>query len=82
MRRWIVAIGVVGQVARGIVFALIGVFLVKAAVEYDPHSAVGVDGALRRLQHAPYGSAVLAVVAAGLIVFALYSFSDARYRRL
>jgi hypothetical protein len=82
VRRWITAIGVVGHVARGVVFALIGVFLVKAAVQFSPHSAVGVDGALRRVQLAPYGTALLTIVAAGLIVFALYSFSDARYRKL
>lgn len=82
VRRWIVGIGVVGHVARAVVFALIGIFLVKTAVEFDPHAAVGVDGALRRVQQAPSGTALLTVVAVGLIVFALYSFSDARYRRL
>jgi Domain of Unknown Function (DUF1206) len=82
VRKWIVAIGVVGYLARMVVFGLVGVFLVDAAVRYDPDAAVGVDGALRRVQQAPYGPGLLTAVAVGLIVFALYSFSDARYRRL
>jgi hypothetical protein len=81
-RKWVVVIGIVGYFARMVVFGLIGVFLVKAAWQFDPKAAVGVDGALRRVQQAPYGPGLLTVVAAGLIVFALYSFTDARYRRL
>jgi hypothetical protein len=64
------------------VFALIGVFLIKAAVDYNPDKAVGVDGALAKLLNHAYGSVLLGVVAAGLIAFALYSASDARYRRI
>jgi hypothetical protein len=82
VRRWLVAIGVLGYLARMVVFGLIGYFLLDAAIDFDPKKAVGVDGALRRVQHAPYGPALLTVVAVGLIVFALYSFSDARFRRL
>ena len=44
--RWAVASGVVGHIARGVVFAMVGVFLAKAAIEYDPSEAVGIDGAL------------------------------------
>jgi hypothetical protein len=58
------------------------VFLIKAAVEYKPHDAVGLDGALARLAHRAYGPLALGVVAAGLIAFALYSLSDARYHRI
>ena len=45
-------IGVVGFVARAVVFGLIGVFLVRAAYQYDPQEAVGLDGALSELAHA------------------------------
>jgi hypothetical protein len=65
-----------------IVFGLIGVFLIKAAVEYNPNTAIGLDGALRKLAAQTSGSVLLGLVAAGLIAFALYSLSDARYRRI
>ena len=50
--------------------------------EYDPNKAVGLDGALAKLAQQAYGSVLLGIVAAGLIAFALYSLSDARYRRI
>ena len=81
-RRWIAVIGCVGHLARGVVFGLVGVFLIKAAVDYRPQVAVGLDGALAKLLEHAYGSYLLGVVAAGLVAFALYSLSDARYRRI
>jgi hypothetical protein len=82
VRKWIEAIGTFGHLARGVVFALVGVFLIKAAIDYNPNSAVGLDGALAKLAHASYGAFLLGVVAAGLIAFALFSLTDARYRRI
>jgi MFS family permease len=74
--------GVVGHVARFVVFALIGVFAMKAAVDYDPKKAVGLDGALQKLAHQSYGSALLGLTAAGLVAYAIYCFVDARYRNV
>ena len=59
-----------------------GIFLIKAAVDYDPREAVGLDGALAKIVNRSYGSLLLGIVAAGLIAFALYSLSDARYRKI
>jgi hypothetical protein len=81
-RTWIGWIGLVGHLARMVVFTLAGAFLVKAAVDYDPQAAVGIDGALAKLLHEPYGPLLLGVVATGLIAFAAYSLSDARFRRI
>ena len=73
-------IGVAGFVARGVVFSLIGVFLVRAAYQYDPQEAVGIGGALAEVARASYGPFLLGLVAAGLFAFGLYSFVEARYR--
>ncbi|HET6171680.1 MAG TPA: DUF1206 domain-containing protein [Gaiellales bacterium] len=75
-------IGVAGLVARAVAFALIGIFILKAAIDYTPRDAVGIDGALVRLTHHTYGTTALIVVAAGLIVFGAYSLADARYRKI
>ena len=82
MKNWIARVGTVGYLARMVVFGLVGIFLVKAAVDYAPRAAVGLDGALAKILHQSYGSYLLGVVAAGLIAFAIYSLSDARYRRI
>jgi Domain of Unknown Function (DUF1206) len=76
------AIGIVGLVARAIAFALIGLFALKAARDYNPNDAVGIDGALTRLTHHAYGTTALIVVAVGLIVFGAYSIADTRYRKI
>jgi hypothetical protein len=76
------ALGVFGHLARAVVFTLIGYGMIKAAIDYDPHKAVGLDGALRKLANASYGPWLLGIVAAGLIGFAAYSMADARYRKV
>jgi Domain of Unknown Function (DUF1206) len=81
-KRWISRLGMIGHLARMVVFVLAGFFLLRAAVEFDPKQAVGLDGALAKLQHNSLGPFLLGIVAAGLIAFAVYSFSDARYRRI
>ena len=82
VRKFITWLGTIGHLARAIVFALIGVFLIKAAVDFNPHAAVGLDGALAKIVHRSYGPYALGVVAVGLVAFALYSLSDARYRKI
>ncbi len=82
VRRGYTAIGVIGHLARGVVFVLIGYGLIRAAVDYEPSKASGLDGALRALAQASYGPVLLGVVAAGLIAFAVYSMLDARYRKV
>jgi hypothetical protein len=47
-KRWTTRAGVVGYGARAVVFILIGIFIARAAWEYDPDEAVGLDGALQR----------------------------------
>ena len=75
-------IGVVGLVARAVAFALIGIFVLKAAIDYSPKDAVGIDGALAKLAQHAYGTTALSIVAAGLIAFGVYSIADARYRKI
>lgn len=82
VRQWIEWIGSFGHLARMVVFGLVGVFLITAAIDYNPSKAVGLDGALAKIAHASYGPFLLGLVAAGLIAFGVYSLSDARYRRI
>jgi len=82
LQQWIVRVGRAGLTARGVVFALTGVFLVQAARYQDPGRAVGLGGALQKLADQPYGELWLGLVAAGLCMYGLYSFVQARYGRL
>ena len=82
VRSWIEWVGTVGYLARMVVFGLVGAFLIRAAVDYSPDKAVGLDGALAKVDHASYGPFLLGIVAAGLIAFGVYSLADSRYRRI
>jgi len=75
-------IGVLGHLARMVVFGLVGAFLVKAAWEYDSKEARGLDGALLELAQQPYGGLLLGAVAVGLLAYALYCLVQARYRKI
>jgi hypothetical protein len=77
----VVRAGMIGNIARGLVFALAGVLVIDAAVTYDPGKSTGLDGALRTLADRSYGPWVLGVLAAGLIVFGLYGLAEARWAK-
>jgi len=75
-------LGTFGVAARGVVFALAGLLLVKAAADFDPNEAQGIDGTLRTIANRPYGQVLLILAAVGLVAFGAFSFFEARYRQL
>jgi hypothetical protein len=81
-RDWAVLAGRVGYAARGVVFAVIGVFLIQAARRHDPGEAQGLDGALQALARQSFGPYLLGAVAAGLVAYGIYALVEARYRRI
>ena len=81
-RKTIINLGRVGYAALGVVFTIIGIFLIVAAVQFNPSKATGLDGALKELLLQPFGPILLIIVALGLIAYGLYSFAEARYRRI
>lgn len=78
--RWVIGISRAGIAARGIVFGLIGVLLVRAATSHDPEEAGGISDSLEML--GGMGRWPLAVVAFGLVAYAVYELLNARYRRI
>jgi len=81
-KRVVVGLGVVGSIGRGVVFSLLGLLLIKAAADYDPNEAQGLDGTLRTIAQQSYGEILLGLTALALFAFAAYSVAEARYRRL
>ncbi len=70
------------HLARAVVFALAGIFLIRAAWQYDPKEAIGLDGALRKLVNADWGAVLLGATAAGLMAYGLFALVQARYREV
>ena len=80
--KWTTRVAFVGLTSRAVVFGLISWFFFKAAADYDAEKARGLDGALRKLANAPYGTVLLSIVAAGLFAFGLFCLIQARYREV
>ena len=79
MRRALVRAARIGQIARGVVFGMMGLFLVRAALQHDPSEAGGLGEALRELGQQPYAPVVLGTVALGLAAYGAYQLALARW---
>ena len=73
-------LGRAGLTARGVVYGVIGVALLVAAIQHDPGEARGLDGALQTLRDQPFGPWILAAVGVGLAAYGLYCGVMATYR--
>lgn len=78
---WVAHLGQAGYAARAVVYSIVGVFLVQAAIAYDPDEAKGLSESLRSLADSSWGQVVLWAVALGLIAFGVFTLAEARYRR-
>lgn len=81
-RRWFERAGIAGHLARAVTYLLVGGFLVRAALRFGPDEGVGLGGALAELAAAPLGTAMLLVVAAGLVLYGAFCVVLARYARV
>ena len=66
--------------ARGIVFAVIGGFLIRAGLDRNATQAADTGQALSVIGQQPFGTWLLALVAVGLLAYAVYEIVQARYR--
>jgi hypothetical protein len=78
-RRWVDTVGRLGLAARGVVFAIIGVRLVKTGLDDTSRHARALGGALHDVAAQPYGRLLLALVAAGLAAYGIYQLVVARH---
>lgn len=81
-RKVIDFLGMFGGAARGIVFAVAGVFAVVAAVQHKPGKAKGMDDTLRSFTETPAGPWLLVLIAVGLAAFGVFSWANARWRKV
>jgi hypothetical protein len=82
MQRALKLAGRVGVAARGVVFGIIGVWLVLAAWHLRPGEAKMPAGALESVREQPYGPPLLALIAVGLGAFGFFEIVKARYRHI
>src|SRR6202163_2530979 len=81
-RDTVIKLGRFGMFARGVIFLIIGWFVVQAGIHHDPAQAQGFGGAFVFLLAQPFGRILLGIVALGLVALGLHSFACARWIRL
>ncbi len=79
-RAWVRRLARIGVAARGLVFLVAGVFLIKASLEHDPSQARDLGASLQAVQQQPFGKWLLLGIAAGLFLYGFYNLVRARYR--
>ncbi|MCX4821272.1 DUF1206 domain-containing protein [Streptomyces sp. NBC_01142] len=82
VRRGVDFLGLFGGIARGSLFATAGGFAVAAAVQHDPGLAKGMDDTLRSFTETPAGPWLLTLIALGLVAFGVFSWANARWRKV
>lgn len=78
----LVVLGRIGWVGRSAMMALIGFFLARAAVRFNPDEAQGLDGSLRKAASSGIGTWLVVVVGVGLFVYGVFCALSAPKRRL
>jgi len=76
------AVGAYGCIARSVVLALVGFFIIKAAVLSSAEQVKGLDAVFRSVAASAGGAWLLAFLACGLFCYGLYCLIEARYRDL
>lgn len=79
-KKWLCRICKFGLISRGVIFLIVGWLFMRAALHANANEARGVPGAWRFLAGQPFGVTLVAVVALGLIAFAVYGFAESLYR--
>jgi len=79
---WLEKISQFGLIARGVVLAVVGGFILYAAFTVSPDQAGGTREALDYVRQLPFGTWLYAIVALGLVAFGAYGFIQARYRHI
>lgn len=75
-------LGVVGHLARAVVYGIVGIFVIGVAVRYDPEKARGVDQALTEVGQTAWGRPLLGLTAVGLLAYGLYCVISAPAQQL
>ena len=82
LRRAAVLVSRIGLAGRGIVFGMVGWFLLRAGWTRDADHAGGIESALKTLGRQYWGGPLLGGVAVMLAAFGAYLLILARYRRI
>ncbi len=76
---WLLRLGAVGHVAKGVAIGLVGTLFCFAALTHDADRSGGLDEALRTVLQQPFGPWLLALIAVGIGLYGVWCLARARY---
>lgn len=79
---WITRAGRAGYGARGVVWIMIGWFLVQAGRHSDARETRSLPQTLDTLASQAHGPWLLGAVAVGLVAYGIYALAEGRYRKI
>jgi hypothetical protein len=71
--------GKVGYIAKGVAIGAIGALFIFAAVDHKAKKSGGLDQALHKVLHQPFGPVLLFAIAVGIGCYGLFCFARARH---
>lgn len=77
-----VFMGRIGIATRALVFGVMAVWIMRAALASNPSLAKGLGESMASLRDAEYGSELFSFVAFGTLAYALFCFMYAQFRRI
>lgn len=80
-RKFLDGAGRFGYAARAVIWAMVGVFFLIAAIQYDAQASRGLSGSVQELADNSAGKVVLWLVAIGFMAFGLFTLAESRYRK-
>jgi hypothetical protein len=78
----LIRISLFGVGARGIIVAVLGIFLTRAALTHDPRAAAGTRESILEIANAVQGRWLLAAIAAGLLAYGVDQAVHSKCRRI
>ena len=79
---WALQVARAGIGARGVLVLLLGIGLLRAALEHRTSEASGLDRSLAVLNSLPQGTLLLGLAAAGVFAYGIYQLLHARYAQV
>lgn len=76
------SMGRVGWIGRAVMMGLIGVFVTRAAIRFDPDEAQGLDDSLRKVADDQLGMVLVVIVAVGLTLYGAFCIVSTPIRKL
>ena len=76
------SLGRFGMFSRGVIFTMLGYFVLQAGLHHDPSRAGSMGDAFLAIARAPMGHLILAIVALGFVALGMHSFANARWVRM